>query len=84
MQKRVIRLIALHCCLLAVVAWVNAGVGAQGVETATARFDSAATYIHGAQLRPLVEELGSRQTLNVYGPGGRVVAQLARDGDGGE
>ena len=41
-------------------------------------------YIHGQHLRPLVEESGSDQTLNVYGPGGRVVVQLARDGDGGE
>ena len=37
------------------------------------------TTIHGAGLQPLVEETGSTQTLNIYGPGGVIIAQVATD-----
>ncbi len=40
-------------------------------------------YSHGDRLRPLVEATGSAQTLNIYGPGGQIIAQVARDGLGG-
>ncbi len=40
-------------------------------------------YAHGDRLRPLVEETGNAQTLNIYGPGGQIIAQVARDGLGG-
>ena len=32
------------------------------------------------QLRPLVEETGGVQTLNIYGPGGQIIAQVVQDG----
>ena len=41
------------------------------------------TTIHGAGLQPLVEERGSTQTLNVYGPGGVIIAQVATDSPAG-
>ena len=37
------------------------------------------TTIHGAGLQPLVEESGSTQTLNIYGSGGVIIAQVATD-----
>ena len=40
--------------------------------------------IYGNNLRPLVEERDGVQTLNIYGPGNRIVAQVVRDGDGRE
>ena len=40
-------------------------------------------YAHGAQLRPLVEETGGEKTLNTYGPGGRIIAQVAPAGSSG-
>ena len=45
---------------------------------------SSTTTIYGNHLRPLVEERDGVQTLNIYGPGNRIVAQVVRDGDGGE
>ena len=39
---------------------------------------------HGHRLRPLVEEAGNAQTLNIYGPGGRIIGQAGRDGSGGQ
>ena len=45
---------------------------------------SSATAIYGNHLRPLVEERDGVQTLNIYGPGNRIVAQVVRDGDGRE
>ena len=41
-------------------------------------------YAHGDRLRPLVEETDGVQTLNIYGPGGRIIAQVAQDGQGGQ
>ena len=38
------------------------------------------TTIRGAGLQPLVEESGSTQTLNIYGPGGVIIAQVATEG----
>ena len=47
--------------------------------------DSAQTLsLYGGQMRPLVEERGGVQTLNIYGPGGRIIAQVVRDGKGSE
>ena len=31
-------------------------------------------------MRPLVEERDGVQTLNIYGPGGRIIAQVVQDG----
>ena len=45
---------------------------------------STTTTIYGNHLRPLLEEKEGTQTLNVYGPGGRIVAQIVRDADGNE
>ena len=41
-------------------------------------------YVYGDQLRPLVEVTDGVQTLNIYGPGGQIIAQVAPDGQGGE
>ncbi len=41
-------------------------------------------YAHGHRLRPLVEETGGAQTLNIYGPGGQIIAQAARDDQGSQ
>ncbi len=41
-------------------------------------------YAHGDRLRPLVEETGGAQTLKIYGPGGRIIAQAARDDQGSQ
>ena len=37
-------------------------------------------YVYGDQLRPLVEETGGVQTLNIYGPGGQIIAQVVQGG----
>ena len=37
------------------------------------------TTLHGTGLQPLVEESGSSQTLNIYGPGGVIIAQVATE-----
>ena len=36
--------------------------------------------LYGGGMRPLVEESGGVQTLNVYGPGGQIIAQVVQDG----
>ena len=41
-------------------------------------------YVYGDQLRPLVEETNGVQTLNIYGPGGQIIAQVVPDGQGGQ
>ncbi len=41
-------------------------------------------YVHGDRLRPLVEETDGAQTLNIYGPGGQIIAQAARDDQGSQ
>ena len=43
----------------------------------------SSTTIRGAGLQPLVEESGSTQTLNIYGPGGVIIAQVATDSPAG-
>ena len=45
----------------------------------TAAHAQSTTTIHGTGLQPLVEESGSTQTLNIYGPGGVIIAQVATD-----
>ena len=52
-----------------------------GPETISA---TATNTIYGNGLRPLVEEKDTVQTLNVYGPGNRIVAQVLRDDQGNE
>ena len=74
--------------LLAVL--VASGIAAQLFATSGTLHGSAiedgdqALYAHGARLRPLVEEAGNAQTLNIYGPGGRIIGQAGRDGSGGQ
>ena len=41
------------------------------------------TTIRGTGLQPLVEESGSTQTLNIYGPGGVIIAQVATENPAG-
>ena len=48
-----------------------------------AHAQSTTTTIRGAGLQPLVEESGSTQTLNIYGPGGVIIAQVATDSPAG-
>ena len=43
----------------------------------------SSTTIRGTGLQPLVEESGSSQTLNIYGPGGVIIAQVATDSPAG-
>ena len=40
--------------------------------------------LYGGGMRPLVEERDGVQTLNIYGPGGQIIAQVVRDGQGAE
>ncbi len=73
--------------LLAVL--VASGISAQLFATTDAAQSSSienarpTLYAHGDRLRPLVEETDGAQTLNIYGPGGQIIAQVARDGLGG-
>ena len=67
----------------AATAPVGANVGA--ASSAAGESGSAQTlYAHGDRLRPLVEVTGGVQTLNIYGPGGQIIAQVARDGQDGQ
>ena len=81
------RYILVVALLLAVL--VASGISAQLFATSdtphgSSREDADSTlYAHGDRLRPLVEETGGAQTLNIYGPGGQIIAQVARDGLGG-
>ena len=45
----------------------------------TAAHAQSTTTIRGAGLQPLVEETGSSQTLNIYGPGGVIIAQVTTE-----
>ncbi len=73
--------------LLAVL--VASGISAQLFATSDTPHGSSledadpTLYAHGDRLRPLVEDTDGAQTLNIYGPGGRIIAQVARDGLGG-
>ena len=40
--------------------------------------------LYGGGMRPLVEERGGVQTMNIYGPGGQIIAQVVRDGQGSQ
>ncbi len=68
---------------------VASGISAQLFATTDAAQSSSienarpTLYAHGDRLRPLVEETDGAQTLNIYGPGGQIIAQVARDGLGG-
>ncbi len=53
----------------------SAGGGSGSAET---------LYAHGDRLRPLVEATAGAQTLNIYGPGGQIIAQATRDDQGSE
>ncbi len=74
--------------LLAVL--VASGISAQLFATSDAPQGSPiedahpTLYAHGDQLRPLVEATAGAQTLNIYGPGGQIIAQVAQDGSGGQ
>ena len=46
-------------------------------------YAQSTTTIRGTGLQPLVEESGSSQTLNIYGPGGVIIAQVATDSPAG-
>ena len=48
-----------------------------------AHAQSSTTTIRGMGLQPLVEERGTTQTLNIYGPGGAIIAQVATDSPAG-
>ena len=48
-----------------------------------AHAQSSTTTIRGTGLQPLVEESGSSQTLNIYGPGGAIIAQVATESPAG-
>ena len=48
-----------------------------------AHAQSSTTTIRGTGLQPLVEENGSTQTLNIYGPGGVIIAQVATENPAG-
>ena len=48
-----------------------------------AHAQSSTTTIRGTSLQPLVEETGNTQTLNIYGPGGVIIAQVATDSPAG-
>ncbi len=69
---------------------VASGISAQLFATSdtphgSSREDAVPTlYAHGDRLRPLVEETGGAQTLNIYGPGGQIIAQVARDDQGSQ
>ncbi len=73
--------------LLAVL--VASGISAQLFATTDAAQSSSienahpTLYAHGDRLRPLVEATNGAQTLNIYGPGGQIIAQVALDGLGG-
>ncbi len=74
--------------LLAVL--VASGISAQLFATSDAAQSSSiedadpTLYAHGDRLRPLVEATNGAQTLNIYGPGGRIIAQAARDAQGSQ
>ena len=40
--------------------------------------------VYGGGIRPLVQESGGVQMLNIYGPGGQIIAQVVEDGRGGQ
>ena len=74
--------------LLAVL--VASGISAQLFATSDTPHGSSiedadsTLYAHGDRLRPLVEATAGAQTLNMYGPGGQIIAQVARDDQGNE
>ena len=51
--------------------------------TTTVAHAQSTTTLHGTGLQPLVEESGTTQTLNIYGPGGVIIAQVATDSPAG-
>ena len=61
------------------------GANAAGANSESGAGSNARTlYVHGDRLRPLVEETDGAPVLNIYGPGGRIIAQVAPDGSGSE
>ena len=40
--------------------------------------------LYGGQMRPLVTESDGVQTLNIYGPGGQIIAQVVQDAQGSQ
>ena len=66
----------------AVAAASAASTASQRANVAGASSSVRTLYVYGDQLRPLVEGTGGVQTLNIYGPGGQIIAQVVRDGQG--
>ena len=56
----------------------------QAANVAGASSSVRTLYVYGDGMRPLVEETDGVQTLNIYGPGGQIIAQVVRDGSGGQ
>ncbi len=73
----------------AAVLLVASGISAQLFATSDTPHGSSledahpTLYAHGDRLRPLVEETGGEKTLNIYGPGGQIIAQVVADALGG-
>ena len=68
-----------------VVSTVPLPAHGEAVSNAPAGGNSARTLnLYGGGMRPLVEERGGVQTLNIYGPGGQIIAQVVRGGQGAE
>ena len=61
----------------------STATNAAGVSSEAGASSTRTLYSYGGQLRPLVEETNGVQTLNIYGPDGQIIAQVARDGQGG-
>ena len=64
-------------------ATASQGANVAGASNAAGASSSARTlYVYGDHIRPMVEETNGVQTLNIYGPGGQIIAQVVRDGSG--
>ena len=74
----------LSLSLLAVGAAALLHSSANSDTSSDASASSTTTTIYGNHLHPLLEEKDGTQTLNIYGPGNRIVAQVLRDDHGNE
>ena len=64
--------------------FTSTATNAAGASSEAGASSTRTFYSYGGQLRPLVEERNGVQTLNIYGPGGQIIAHVARDGSGGQ
>ena len=69
-----------------VASGISAQLSASSDATQSSSMEDAdpTLYAYGDRRRPLVEETGGAQTLNIYGPGGQIIAQVAPTGQGGQ